>query len=230
MEQAHIVDLTQTSSDEEPQAIGKEEYRDSEDDEANIRRLEELSNKSQHELSRQNSLMLRQCEAAKIATRYEEQTTHEAKWGFSWRWEAPEEAPSVYHAPILEDEEMAGITKNGDITEAVQVEKTGEEEGLKPDSMSKNHCDSPSDALLKTLIKCGSGGAGKWPIFEFRSMQGQAEPEATARYDDSGMIIDEKRLPRRFPSLAQWAKAIKGRAVSVKPCVYFKAWPCTIVI
>ena len=116
---------------------------------------------------------------------------------------------------------MAGITENGDITEAVQVEKTGEEGGLKPDSMSKNHCDSPSDALLKTLIKCGSGGAEKF--FEFRSMQGQAEPEATARYDDSGMIIDEKRLPRRFPSLAQWAKAIKGRAVSVKPCVYFKA-------
>ena len=100
-----------------------------------------------------------------------------------------------------------------------------QEQATKEECRDKDHRDSPSDLLLRSLMDTADAEASateKWQFFEFRSRQDQIEPEATARYDDSDMIVDEERLPERFPSLAQWAKAIKGRAVSVKPCVFFK--------
>jgi hypothetical protein len=94
--------------------------------------------------------------------------------------------------------------------------------------------ESPSDILLKTLIRSFSSQSSRKPqeaedigdgarqLFEFRSWHDQPEPDARARYDAFGMIVDETRLPLTFPSLAQWAKAIKGRAVSVKPYIFFR--------
>lgn len=58
-------------------------------------------------------------------------------------------------------------------------------------------------------------------IFEFRSSQDNPEPDATASYDDKGMIVDA-RTKVQYSSLAQWAKSVKGRAVSVKPYIFYR--------
>jgi len=64
----------------------------------------------------------------------------------------------------------------------------------------------------------GDGASSR--VFEFRSSQDISQPDATASYDENGFIVD-CRDKTRFPSLAQWAKAIKGRSVSVKPYIYY---------
>ena len=98
--------------------------------------------------------------------------------------------------------------------------------------MPKQRRGTPSDVLLKTLItaastqgdemeEAGAEERERGKIFEFRSTVGQGGAEGRGRYDEGGMIVDVDRQ-RRYPSLAQWAMAIKGRAVSVKPCIYWR--------
>ena len=85
-----------------------------------------------------------------------------------------------------------------------------------------------ADSLLKDLVeKAYQNADGKlagdeWKYFEFRSSTVSGVVDSRACFDDDGWVFDEALRPHKFDSLAQWAKAIKKRTVSVKPVIFFQ--------
>jgi hypothetical protein len=85
-----------------------------------------------------------------------------------------------------------------------------------------------ADSLLKDLVeKAYQNADGKlagdeWKYFEFRSSIVSGVVDNRACFDDDGWVFDEAVWPHKFDSLAQWAKAIKKRTVSVKPVIFFQ--------
>ena len=105
---------------------------------------------------------------------------------------------------------------------------TGREGGGRPRGLSRPSGEM-ADQLLQGLL-AGPAGAREELIFSLRFRVNQTEPDATAFYDGEWQVVDTRfgragcpaALSKKFPSLNQWAKAVKGRPVSVKPYIYFQ--------
>ena len=127
-----------------------------------------------------------------------------------------------------EDEDSSGVSDGGNKKRKTMIDQDwtmidGCAAGVKSGKPG------PADFLLRRLIEMERtrAGAQACETFEFR---GGGDCYFIGRYDASGMIVgecsedgdaDAEEL-KRFPSLASWAFTIKGRAVSVKPVVYYK--------
>jgi hypothetical protein len=87
--------------------------------------------------------------------------------------------------------------------------------------------DTSADTLLKLKIEerfnaefLSRGADEEWKYFEFKSSRMARAPDARAYYDKKGMVRDANS-GKIYPSLSQWAKAVKGRQVSVKPVIFY---------
>ena len=115
---------------------------------------------------------------------------------------------------------------------------TGREGGGRPRGLSRPSGEM-ADQLLQGLL-AGPAGAREELIFSLRFSVNQSEPDATAFYDSEWQVVDTRfgragcpaALSKKFPSLNQWAKAVKGRPVSVKvhgiprACECIVSFPC----